>query len=196
MREEWRDIENYKGLYQVSNMGNIKSLERTVWNNSRGYRTVKERILKPRKNSCGYLQVNLCKDGKIKQYCIHKLVAQAFIQFVPEADTSYEIDHRNTEKTDNRVSNLCFVTSSQNKLNPKTRERHINHPKKSKAVMGIDKITGLILEFPSTHEAERKLGIAQTIIVQCCKGKYKSAGGFYWYYADTDANTNDNADGD
>ena len=186
-KEIWKDIEGFEGLYQVSNMGRVKSLERTVWDSVRGYyRTVHERIRKPHKVRGGYIQVCLCKDGKKKGYLVHKLVAEAFIQFVPEANVSYEVDHRNTVRTDNRVANLCYVTSSQNKLNPKTRERNINHPNKSKPVIAIDKITGLIVEFASTMEAERQLGIGQNNICACLKGKYKSAGGFVWYYSDAD----------
>ena len=179
--EEWRDIEGYTGLYQVSTWGRVKSLERMKWN-GKGYHKIPEKILKPSKKKDSYLQVKLHKDGKVKQYLIHRLVASAFIQFVPEANTSYEVDHRNTERTDNRVSNLCFVTSSQNNLNPKTRERQINHPNKSKAVICIDKVNGLIVEFPSSHEAERQLGIDQGHIIKCCRGKLKSCGGYIWHY--------------
>ena len=180
-KEIWKDIKGYEGYYQVSNMGNVKSL------NYR--RTGKERIMKPGDNGKGYLRVGLSKDGKRKSCKVHRLVAEAFIQFVPEANTSYEVDHKNTDRTDNRVSNLCYVTSSQNKLNPKTRERNINNPNKSKPVIGIDKITGLIVEFPSTKEAERQLGISQNNICDCLKGRQKSAGGFYWYYSDVDNDT-------
>lgn len=187
-REIWLDIKGFRGYYQVSNFGRVKSLKRTVWDNRGCYRTVFERILKPVSNGHGYLRVWLSKNNKGKYYLIHQLVAQAFIQFVPEANTSYEVDHRNTERTDNRVSNLCFVTSSQNKLNPKTRERNINKPKKSKPVIAIDKVTGLIIEFPSTIEAERKLGISSSNICDCLKGRHNSSGGFYWMYADDNAN--------
>ena len=147
MKEIWKPVRNYEGLYEVSNMGRVKSLNYN--------RTGKERILKVMDNGRGYLKLTLWKDGKDKQCYVHRLVAEAFIQFVPEANVSYEVDHRNTEKTDNRASNLCFVTSSQNNLNPKTKERQTNNPKKSKPVIAIHKITGLILEFPSIHEAER-----------------------------------------
>lgn len=186
MREEWRPVKDYEGLYEVSSLGRIKSLERTVWDNRGYYRTVQERILKPQDNGYGYLQVTLCKDGKIKHCYIHKLVASAFIQFVPEANTSYEVDHRNTERTDNKVSNLCFVTSSQNNLNPKTRGRNINNPKRSKPVLAVSKVTGDELKFPSIWEAERQLGIFNSSIVSCCKGKRKSAGGFTWFYVNDD----------
>ena len=174
MIEIWKDIVGYEGKYQVSNLGRIKSLN---------YRHAgKEQILKAVRNSKGYLQVKLYKDGKVKHYAVHRLVSEAFIQFVPEDKVSYEVDHRNTVRTDNRACNLCFVTSSQNKLNPKTRERNINNPKKSKQVIGINKVSGLIMYYESAREAERAIGVNLSNIVQCCKGNRKSAGGYFWQY--------------
>ena len=177
-KEIWKDIEGFEGKYQVSNMGRVKSLN---YKN-----TGKEGIMKPVDKGRGYLYVNLRKDGNKKNCRINRLVAEAFIQFVPEANISYEVDHRNTVRTDNRVSNLCYVTSSQNSHNPKTMERNINHPKLSKPIFGVDKITGLIVEFPSIKEAERTLGISHGNICSCLKGKKKGCGGFYSMYADAD----------
>ena len=176
-KEIWKDIEGFEGKYQVSNMGRVKSLN---YKN-----TGKEGIMKPVDKGRGYLYVHLSKDGNKKNCRINRLVAEAFIQFVPEANISYDVDHRNTVRTDNRVSNLCYVTRSQNNNNPKTRERKINNPKLSKPIIGVDKITGLIVEFLSVKEAERCTGIDKSSIIKCCKGKAKSAGNFYWYYADT-----------
>ena len=102
MREIWRPVVGYEGLYEVSNMGNIKSLGNGKSNNS------KERIMKPFDNGNGYLHVHLCKDGKDKNYKIHRLVAQAFIQFVPQEGVMYDVDHRNTDRTDNRAINLIL----------------------------------------------------------------------------------------
>ena len=164
-KEIWKDIEGYEGLYKVSNMGNVKSLKYG-----------KERILKARDNGYGYLIVTLCKEGKMKHHRVHRLVAQAFIQFVPQEGVMYNVDHRNTDRTDNRAINLCWVSRSQNMNNP------ITNSKLSKPVIAIDVRTGLILEFASAHEAERETGISNSNIIQCCKGKMNSCGGFYWMY--------------
>ena len=166
--EIWKDIEGFEGKYMVSNWGRVKSL------NYR--RTGKEGILKAVGND--YLMVNLCKDGKGKSYNIHRLVAQAFIQFVPQKGVIYDVDHRNTDRTDNRAINLCWVSKSQNMNNP------ITNSKLSKPVLGIHKNNGLILEFPSAREAERQTGIPNGNICSCLKGRQKSAGGYVWYYAD------------
>lgn len=178
MREEWRDIENYKGLYQVSNMGNVKSLERTVWNSGKGcYKTVHERILKPRKNRCGYPYVNLCKDGNVKTYTIHRLVAQAFM---PNPQSLPQVNHIDENKENNHVDNLEWVTCKEN-INHGTRTA-----KTCKPIIAIHKITGLILEFQSIHEAERQMGIAHSSISACCRGKLKSVDGYTFFYADAD----------
>ena len=180
MREEWRPVVGYEGLYEVSNMGNVKSLERMKWN-GRGYHKIPERILKASKSSNDYLFVSLWKDGKRKQHRVHRLVAQAFIQFVPQEGVMYDVDHRNTDRTDNRAINLYWVSRSQNMNNP------ITNSKLSKPVIAIEKRTGLKLEFSSAHEAERETGIANSNIIKCCKGKINSCGGFYWMYVDSDA---------
>ena len=77
MKEEWRPVRNYEGLYEVSNMGRIKSLERTVWDNRGYYRTVPERIMKGKKSGAGYLQVHLSKDDKKKWYLIADTTIEA-----------------------------------------------------------------------------------------------------------------------
>ena len=100
--EEWRPVVGYEGLYEVSNMGRVKSVERIVRCN-RGYRTVSERILKGNKNIDGYLQVELCQDGKMKPCTIHRLVAQAFLD---NSEGYKEINHKDEDKTNNCVENL------------------------------------------------------------------------------------------
>ena len=111
MKEEiWKDIEGYEGYYQISNMGRVKSLERTVRCN-RGYRTVPEKILEGSKNTYGYLQVELCQEAK-KNYCtIHRLVAQAFLD---NSEGYKEINHKDEDKTNNCVENLEWCDRSYN----------------------------------------------------------------------------------
>lgn len=177
-KEIWKDIEGWGGMYQVSNMGRVKSLERTVWNGRGYYKTVHERILKPKKDKDGYLQVQLWKEGKCKWYKIHRLVSQAFLanpQNLPE------VNHINEIKSDNHVDNLEWVTCKEN-LNHGTRNQRISE-KKSKPVIAINKVSGLIMYWNSAKEASRVLGIAKSHICNCLKGRAKSAGNFYWYYA-------------
>ena len=172
MEEIWRDIKGYEGLYQVSNTGKVKSLERTVWNNRGYYKTVPEKILEGYDNGYGYLRVELCKDGKGKWYRINRLVAQAFLE---NPNSLPEVNHKDEIKTNNRVDNLEWCTKQYN----------VEYSQ-GKAVIGINKVSGLILEFPSTREASRQTKINQGNISSCCQGKRKSAGGFYWHYADSE----------
>ena len=171
MREEWRGIKDYKGLYQVSNTGNVKSLERTV-RCARGYKIVPEKILEGYDNGNGYLYVKLCKEGKRKQYRINRLVAQAFLE---NPQNLPEVNHKDKNPKNNCVDNLEWCT----------RQYNVEYSK-AKAVIGINKVSGLIVEFPSVMEAERQTDINNKNICACLKGKRKSAGGYYWIYAESE----------
>jgi len=112
--EQWKDIEGYEGYYQVSDLGNVKSLERITKGKvgtRLGRRLIRERILKPGTSEKGYLYINLCKESKLKGSKVHRLVATAFH---PNPDDKPEVDHKNENKTDNRSSNLRWVTHSEN----------------------------------------------------------------------------------
>lgn len=104
--EEWKDIPNYEGLYQVSNLGRVKSLEKI---DALGHR-LKEKILKPQINR-GYYRVNLYKNSIQKNYRVHRLVWEAFNGTIPE---NMHVNHINEIKTDNRLSNLNLMTAREN----------------------------------------------------------------------------------
>lgn len=113
INEIWLDIKNYEGYYQVSNMGNIRSLDRYV-NNNGSLVLVKGKIKKPYITKLGYLQVNLCKNGGYRKFYVHRLV---YFTFNPEYDLydySKEINHINGDKTKNELRNLELVTHSEN----------------------------------------------------------------------------------
>ena len=182
MREEWVDIEGYKGKYQVSNYGRVKSVERTVRDN-RGYRIVAERIMKPRKSNRGYLQVGLYKDSKVKMCYVHRLVATAFCE---NPEGYKEVNHINEDKLDNKAENLEWCSHSyNNSYNGKAKKAGKKTAEKlSKPIYSINKESGLITCWESIMEASRQTGISQGGICDCLKGRRNSAGGFYWYYAD------------
>lgn len=100
-KEIWKDIPNYEGMYQVSNLGRVKSLNYK--------RTGKERVLKEKLNKKGYFNVNLYKDGKQKNHKIHRLVMLAFI-----GDSDLHVNHKNGIKTDNQLENLEYCTHYEN----------------------------------------------------------------------------------
>lgn len=110
MEEVWRGILGYEGMYQVSNLGNVKSLERYIPCN-RGMRLVTERILKQKVNKYGYSQVVMSKGNKMVLKNVHRLVAEAFI---PNTENKEQVNHIDGCKHNNVVSNLEWVTRSEN----------------------------------------------------------------------------------
>lgn len=127
MEEIWRDIKGYEGLYQVSNLGNVKSLERIDSHNH----LVKEKIKKPFTNKGGYLRVFIHKDGKGKKYNLHRLVAEAFPEICGEMFKDCHVDHIDTNKENNNADNLRCVTPRENSNNPLTKI-HLSESNKGK----------------------------------------------------------------
>jgi hypothetical protein len=111
--EVWKDVNGFEGLYQVSNLGRVKSLERFVVNWAGTNSLRKQKFLSIRKSKLGYLDVKLCKDSIKYPLRVHRLVAMAFI---PNTDKKTQVNHINGIKTDNRVENLEWVTGSENKI--------------------------------------------------------------------------------
>ena len=116
-KEIWKDIPNYEGLYQVSNKGRIKSLERNVYDNDKLISHKSEKILAINYIGNNRGTVRLSKNGKSSGYIVSRLVAQAFI---PNPENKPCVDHWNTDYTDNRVNNLSWVTNKENQNNPFT----------------------------------------------------------------------------
>lgn len=171
MQEEWSDIEEYSGLYQISNLGRVKSLN---YNH-----TGKEKILKSNKRADGYLQVDLHNQGNKKTHRVHRLVAMAFIE---NPNNYEEINHRDEDKANNCVSNLEWCDRKHNcnfgTRNERSATNRINHPKRSKQVLCVE--TGKI--YPSTKEVQRHLGFSQGNISSACNGRLKQAYGYTWKY--------------
>ena len=111
MIEEWRPIVGYEGLYEVSNTGQVRSLDMYLKCKGKSYRLQKGKVLSPVKNKDGYLLVNLHCNGKIQHKTIHRLAAQAFI---PNPDNLPEVNHKDEDKTNNSVDNLEWCDRSYN----------------------------------------------------------------------------------
>ena len=111
--EIWKDIPNYEGLYQVSNFGNVKSLDRKVYANNGRIYNIKGIYLKLYKNNKGYYSVCLSENNVKKNIDVHQLVAMAFLNHKP-CGFDLVIDHKNDNKLDNRVENLQIVTQRYN----------------------------------------------------------------------------------
>jgi hypothetical protein len=161
--EEWKDIEGYEGLYQISNEGKIK--------NSKG------KILKCGKDKDDYLQVGLYKDGKRVWKKLHRLVAEAFI---PNPNNYEQVNHKDEDKANNCLDNLEWCDSKYNN-NYGTRNQR-SAEKRSKRVDQIDKATGeVIRKWESTMECDRN-GFNQGAVAACCNGLRKTHKGYIWKY--------------
>ena len=161
MTEIWKDIEGYNGIYQISNLGRVKSLGNT--------KNKKDKIIKPVKNNKGYLRVSLHKSNTLTRMYVHRLVA---IAFIPNINNYPQINHIDENKSNNCVDNLEWCTAKYN-CNYGTKNKTT-----SKKVVCVE--TGKI--YNSTREIERKLCISHTCISDCCNGKQKTAGGYHWEY--------------
>lgn len=171
MEEIWKNIKDYEGLYQVSNLGRVKNVKRN--------KILNPRIIK------GYLQVRLYKDNVYKSYFIHRLVAMTFPDLVDWTDDAkgkpfevLQVNHKDEIKTNNCVDNLEWCNSSYN-INYGTRNDKIR-----KIVQQFDLNGVLIKEYTGVRVASKQTGIPHSNIINCCsnKGYYKTAGGYIWKY--------------
>lgn len=110
MKEVWKDIQGYEGLYQVSNLGRVRHLPYTIkWGGKLEHRPLKE--MNQHKNSNGYCIVILSKNSKSKKFLVHRLIAQAFI---PNPDNLPEVNHIDEDKSNNKVNNLEWCDRKYN----------------------------------------------------------------------------------
>ena len=175
MKEVWKDIKDYEGLYQVSNLGNVRSLDKILKAYIKNQKNIirKGKKLKPRYDKKGYQMVVLYKNGIGKNFKVHRLVAEAFI---PNPNNLPQINHKDETKRNNIFTNLewCDCKYNNNYGNHKTFG--------NKKVIMLDKNNNKINIFDSVNEASKKTNIIATSIGKCCNKKQKTAGGYVWEY--------------
>lgn len=178
MKEIWKDIKDYEGLYQVSNLGNVKSMGRYKKTCGNSLYWLKERIMKPLKSTSGYLQVGLFdRNGKCKKMFIHRLVA---LTFLSNTYNLPEVNHKDECKTNNRLDNLEWCDSKYNNNYGTHNDR--GAIARSKPIKQFSKYGIFIKDWINAREIERELGYKHGYIAECCKGRYKQAYGYIWRY--------------
>lgn len=168
MQEIWKDIKGYEGLYQVSNYGNVKSL------NYKGHKS--EHLLS--KLPGEYKRVTLYKNKCKKTITIHRLVAQAFI---PNPNNYPQVNHKDENKYNNCVNNLEWCTHKQN-MNYGTKQDRESQIKTKYHVLQYDLQGNLIKKWFNLREIILNTNYKKITIMYCCRGKLKTAYGYVWKY--------------
>lgn len=182
MKEAWKDIAGYEGLYQVSNLGRVRSLDRYVPHKLFGKKFCKGCMMSTHINNAGYITVNLCKRNKYTSYDIHRLVASAFLE---NSERLPEVNHVDENKRNNRIDNLEWVTKQQNEWHGTKRIRQAEKIKK--VVMQYTVDGTLIKEWESPTDAELRIsGKTTGAISHCAKGKTNAAYGYIWRYKEAE----------
>ncbi|WAX17991.1 DNA endonuclease [Streptococcus phage SG586P1] len=176
-KEIWKDITGYEGLYQVSDQGRVKSLERKfhIWHG--GERIQKERILKQATTHNGYLRVTLYAGDKPKTLKVHRLVCEAFHK---NPNNKPEVNHINENRTDNRACNLEWCTRRENCNHGTHNERVAKALSKTVGQFSLD--GKLIKVWQSASEVRRQIGFNQGYVSAAARGEHKQAYGFIWKY--------------
>ena len=194
MQEKWADIKGFEGLYQVSNLGNVKSVERYIPAKNNSFAFHKERNMKLQTNHKGYFCVILHKNSISYTRLVHRLVADAFI---PNANNLPQVNHKDTNKKNNNIENLewisnidnmrhafsngCFVTTEKQREHARNNLKKMAERRK-KSVEMYTKEGVFVKVFDSMTEAEKWTGVHNSKISMVCKGKRKSAGNYIWKY--------------
>lgn len=182
MEEIWKAIPDYENLYEVSNLGRIKSLERTKKTRSGALQKVPEKIRALSYGTKGehYAYVVLSKNGKNKTFLVHRLVASVFI---PNPDNLPIVNHKDENKRNDSVDNLEWCDYSYNNT---YRNIHLKRDLSNvnRKIIQYDLDMNEIKRWDSIVSITSSLNLQATNIIKCCKGERIHCGGFKWRYYD------------
>lgn len=184
-KEIWKDVEGYEGIYKVSNIGRVKSLDKEVFNKITGKINLRKGIIRKPQFEGGYHSVILLHEGKSKNFKIHRLVATAFVYKSKECNI---VNHLDGNKTNNFYKNLEWTTPKgnvihawENGLNHFSEEqRRLQKEKVSIKILGKNLKTGEVVRFNSASEAAREMNMTKGRIRDCCNGLIKKTKGWAW----------------
>ena len=160
--EEWQDVLGFEELYQVSSFGNVRTIKKG------------EAEMSQQENRNGYMTVHLRDKGVERRAMVHRLVAEAFI---PNPNGFRDVNHKNGDKSDNRVENLEWTSHADN-MTHSFRElgKNVRH------IVQLDLDNNFIERWNSIIEASEATGICRTNIGECCRGNRKHTKGYKWKY--------------
>jgi hypothetical protein len=175
---EWRDIEGYEGVYQVSDQGQVRSLDRLVRHWRGGMLKQRGKVLKPivqrdKRGRVARVQVNLSCDGCAKTTSVHRIVLETFLGPCPDG---MEGCHGDGDPTNNAISNLRWDTGSSN-MQDCIRHGRLSGGRLERPVVRSDGV-----EFESISQAAEVLGVHCAAIVNACRGRSKTSVGYGWKY--------------
>ena len=175
MEEIWKDIEGYEGIYQVSSFGRVRSLDRMVIMRNGRSRIKRGQILKERRTKHGYVRVQL---GVNNDQYIHRLVASTFIS---NSDNLPQVNHKDENKSNNRVDNLEWCDNVYN-INYGTAKERLSDISSTRPIKQLTLEGELVAEYKGVIDAVRKTGYKEAPIRECCNHKTHTAYGFIWEY--------------
>lgn len=191
--EEWKDIKDFEGLYQISNYGRVKSLGRMIKHDGSysGYISIKECIRKARRDKHGYWYLNLNKNSVSKTKKLHRLVAEHFLEKVHGKE---QVNHIDGNKDNNAISNLEYCTPSENnkhafKIGLKkiwNKNLYGKANSNTRIIKQYDINGDFIKRFDCIADASRELGIKYNMIFRVCKGTRKQTHNYIFVYDECD----------
>ena len=166
MKEIWKDIPNYEGLYQASNLGNIRSLKNR-WGNR-----IEPRLVKQQKTKKGYKRVRLSKKNKSKTFMVHRII---YITFIKDVENGLEINHKDFNRENNKINNLEMINHTKN----------VRYSK-AKPIIQLSLNNEYIRKWDCIRDVEKEIGIDHRQICACLLGKRQTCHGYKWKYKESD----------
>ena len=166
MIEIWKKVNGFGDKYYISNYGNIKNIKTN-------------KLLNPKKDKDGYLEIALSNHCKKKYYRVHRLVAEYFI---PNINNKPQINHKDRNKANNKVDNLEWCTNQENAIHCFKTGRKIY----TRKINQYTKDLIFVKQWNSIKDASKTLKISHNNISSCCSNKLKTAGGYIWKYKEVD----------